>query len=70
MADRRECYVCGGDIRGGAVYIGEGLYRHRRCAPLGKRYMRNPRLRRRALQDFGGISLAEFKRRGLMGARA
>jgi len=45
--ERTRCYVCGGEIRGGALCIGQGLYRHPvKCAPGSARYMRRRKLRR------------------------
>lgn len=39
------CYVCGGPIRGKALYISKGLYRHpSRCGPGSQRYMQDPAL--------------------------
>lgn len=47
-AQRKICYVCGAEIRLNALYIGQGLYRHRsRCAPGTDKYLQNPRLARR-----------------------
>lgn len=36
---RANCYVCGTAIKAGAVYIGNGVYRHKRCKPLSRKWL-------------------------------
>ena len=39
LANPIGCYVCGNEIKEGAVYIGQGKYRHKRCKPGTKRWI-------------------------------
>jgi hypothetical protein len=37
------CYVCNRTITGDPVYIGQELYRHKRCEPGSARWMQSAR---------------------------
>lgn len=36
---KANCYVCGTVIKAGAVYVGNGVYRHKRCKPLSRKWL-------------------------------
>lgn len=60
--DKTTCYVCGNVITGEPVNVGQGakqmtgLFRHRRCAPGGSKWMHiqaaKPRKERSELFDY------------------
>ncbi len=46
------CYVCGKVIKGKAIYVGKGLYRHTECAPGSKRWLKSAVSKKSDMRDW------------------